>query len=113
MNSRRMLWGMALVVAAGVAGAVRADSVAKTYQVTGPVLEVSEKKIVVQKGDEKWEIVRDEATKSEGEIKVGDKVTIVYRMVATSVKVKGAGEEEKAGEEKKDEGKKDEGKKKK
>jgi len=33
---------------------------AKTYQVTGPVVELNEKTIVVQKGDERWEIARDE-----------------------------------------------------
>jgi hypothetical protein len=58
---------------------------AKTYQVTGPVLEVTDKAIVVQKGDERWEIARNEKTKIDGELKVGSKVTIHYRMVAVSV----------------------------
>lgn len=35
----------------------------KDYQVTGPVLDVKEDIIVVQKGDEKWEIGRDKGTK--------------------------------------------------
>jgi hypothetical protein len=39
----------------------------KTYQVTGPVLEVKEDLIVVQKGKEKWEIVRDKDAKVTGE----------------------------------------------
>ncbi|MFI5119331.1 MAG: hypothetical protein ACHQM4_02910 [Thermoanaerobaculia bacterium] len=58
------------------------------YQVTGPVLEVSDTKIVVQKGKEKWEIARDASTKVTGDLKVGSKVTIEYKMTATSVDVK-------------------------
>jgi hypothetical protein len=61
---------------------------AKTYQVTGPVLELTEKTIVVQKGDERWEIARDSKTKIDGDLKVGNKVTIHYRMVAVSVDAK-------------------------
>lgn len=61
----------------------------KTYQVTGPVLEVNDDVIVVQKGKEKWEITRTKETKVTGELKVGAKVTIEYRMTATSVDVKG------------------------
>ena len=60
----------------------------KAYQVTGPVLEVNESTIVVQKGSEKWEIARDSKTKSDGEVKVGDRVTIHYRMSATEIEVK-------------------------
>ncbi|CAN5672712.1 hypothetical protein BH20VER1_BH20VER1_06560 [soil metagenome] len=61
---------------------------AKTYQVTGPVVEVSEKMITVMKGKDKWEIDRDEATKVKGDLKVGDKVTINYTMTAKDVEVK-------------------------
>ena len=62
----------------------------KTYQVTGPVLEVTNDMIVVQKGQDRWEIARDASTKVTGELKVGEKVTIEYRMTATSVEVKAA-----------------------
>ena len=58
---------------------------AKTYQVTGPVLEVSSDMIVVQKGKDRWEIARDASTKVTGDLKVGSKVTIEYRMTATTV----------------------------
>jgi len=64
-----------------------ADS--KQYQVTGPVLEVTPTYLVVQKGDEKWQVGVDKNTKN-ATVKVGDKVTIYYRMVATEVEVKGA-----------------------
>lgn len=61
----------------------------KTYQVTGPVLELNDKVIVVQKGDEKWQLGRDKGTRINGELKVGAKVTIEYRMIAVDVEVKG------------------------
>lgn len=60
----------------------------KTYQVTGPVLEVTDTAIVVQKGKEKWEIARDHDTKVKGELKVGAKVTVEYRMSAASIAAK-------------------------
>jgi hypothetical protein len=60
----------------------------KTYQVTGPVLEVRDDVIVVQKGKEKWEIARAADTKVKGDLKVGSKVTIEYRMTATTVEAK-------------------------
>jgi len=60
------------------------------YQVTGPVLEVREDVIVVQKGTEKWEIARDKATIIVGNLKVGAKVTIYYTMQASKIEVKEA-----------------------
>ena len=63
---------------------------AKTYQVTGPVLEMTGDMIVVQKGKDRWEIARDGSTKMPADVKVGDKVTIEYRMTATSVEAKPA-----------------------
>ncbi len=60
----------------------------KTYQVTGPVLEMTGDVIVVQKGKDKWEIARDAATKVTGDLKVGSKVTIEYTMKAATVEVK-------------------------
>src|SRR5437588_2006293 len=60
----------------------------KTYQVTGPVLEMNDKMIAVQKGKDRWEIARDSSTKVNGDLKVGAKVTITYTMTATDVEVK-------------------------
>ena len=67
-----------------------AFAAAKKYQVTGTITELTDKMIVVQtvKGDERWEIERSADTKVEGELKVGAKVTIEYRMVAQNVEVK-------------------------
>jgi hypothetical protein len=44
--------------------------------------------IAVQKGKDRWEMARDASTKVTGNLKVGSKVTIEYRMTATSVEVK-------------------------
>ena len=78
----------ALVFSLFLACAQNLQAAPKTYQVTGPVIEVTDQMIVVQKGDEKWEIARDEATKAIGVVKVGDKVTIHYRMTATRIESK-------------------------
>ena len=68
---------------------------AKDYQVTGPVLEVTDSMIAVQKGKDRWEIAKDSSTKSSGEVKVGDKVTVHYTMTATSIESKGTAKAEK------------------
>jgi hypothetical protein len=81
----RMGW-----VLAGLLLASTAWAATKTYQVTGPVLEVSDSMIAVQKGKDRWEVARDASTKVDGDLKVGAKVTIEYRMIATSVEVKPA-----------------------
>ena len=63
----------------------------KDYQVTGPVLDVTDDVITVQKGSEKWEIGRNKDTKINGDLKKGSKVTIQYKMTASTVDVKDAG----------------------
>jgi len=77
-----------LVLAAFSAG--YAFAATRTYQVTGPVLELRADAVVVQKGTEKWEIARDSSTKVTGDLKVGAKVTITYRMTAADIEVKPA-----------------------
>jgi hypothetical protein len=62
----------------------------KDYQVTGPVLDVTDDVITVQKDKEKWEIGRSKDTKVKGDLKKGSKVTIHYKMTATSVESKDA-----------------------
>jgi len=89
---RLVLIAAVLLFAASVAFAASV----KTYQVTGPVLELKDDMIVVQKGNDKWEIARDKDTKVTGELKVGAKVTIMYRMTATSVEAKEDGKAAKA-----------------
>jgi len=60
----------------------------RIYQVTGPVLEVRDDAIVVEKGKEKWEIARTAATAVKGDLKKGDKVMVEYTMSATKIEVK-------------------------
>lgn len=63
----------------------------KTYQVTGPVLDVGDGTVTVQKGKEKWEIALPaDAKVTGGELKKGEKATIEYRMTAVSAEVKAA-----------------------
>lgn len=74
----------ALLLSAGLASAAGP----KSYQVTGPVLEVRDDMIAVQKGKDRWEIGRDASTKVTGDLKVGSKVTVEYKMLGTAVEVK-------------------------
>lgn len=80
-------WIVGAVLAAFFAGAVWAAGPTQ-YQVTGPVLELTEDLIVVQKDNEKWAIARTKETKVQGELKVGAKVTVFYTMSAAKVEVK-------------------------
>ena len=88
------VFSLIAVASLALSSAAFAES-AKDYQVTGPILEVSDSMIAVQKGKDRWEIARDSSTKTSGEMKVGDKVTVHYTMTATNVEVK-AGKAEKA-----------------
>ena len=90
MLKNRLIRTCLFVVVAVVLIGVAFAAAPKIYQVTGPVLAVSSDLIVVQKGNDKWEISRDANTKVTGDLKVGAKVTIQYRMVAASVEVKSA-----------------------
>ena len=64
----------------------------KSYQVTGPVLEIAPTMIAVMKGKDRWELSRDQNTKVTGDLKVGAKVTISYKMVAQEIEAKVATE---------------------
>lgn len=88
-NVRRIAPALALVAAIlGAAPAFGAN--AKSYQVTGPVEEISNDMIVVMKGKDRWEIARDASSKVPADVKKGDKVTVYYRMTATEVESKAA-----------------------
>lgn len=78
---------VALAVAALIPAFAHAAGV-KTYQVTGPILEIRPDAIVVQKGSDKWEIAKDAAAKVTGELKVGAKVIVEYTMAAATISVK-------------------------
>jgi phosphate-selective porin len=90
-----------------VAATMLLGTVAYADQVTGPVLEVTDTKIVVDKAGERHEIARDKDTKGDKNIKKGDRVTVEYNMTATKIESKGAKKDDKA---KKEEPKKDDAK---
>jgi len=84
MKRRALAYALATLLVAGPALA----GTAKTYQVTGPVVDVSADTITVKKGNDNWEIAKDASTKTSGDVKKGDKVTVMYRMTATSIESK-------------------------
>ena len=86
----RKLYLAAGLVAAVLAAAPAFGASAKAYQVTGPVVEISNDMIVVMKGKDRWEIARDASSKVPADVKVGDKVTVYYKMTATEVESKAA-----------------------
>jgi hypothetical protein len=86
---KRTVVTLALAALVAVMLAMPAGAAApKTYQATGPVLELTADTIVIQKGSERWEIGRDATTKITGDLKVGSKVTVEYRMTAATITVK-------------------------
>ncbi|HEU0209692.1 MAG TPA: hypothetical protein VFQ78_12025 [Candidatus Udaeobacter sp.] len=84
----KMKSAFSLLAAASLAFSSAAFAGAKTYEVSGPVLEVNDSMIVVKKGNDRWELDRDSNTKVTGDVKVGDKVHITYTMTAKEVEVK-------------------------
>ena len=84
MNKNLLLILTAALTLSAAAFAASPDS----YQVTGPIVEVTDTKIVVMKGKEKFEIARGADTKVTGELKVGTKVTIEYSMTAKTIEAK-------------------------
>ena len=81
---KRSMIALSALLLAG--SALAAD---KSYQVTGPVLEMTDTTVTVQKGNDKWVLNRSAATKVTGELKVGAKVTIEYTMTAVTIEAKG------------------------
>ena len=63
---------------------------AKSYQVTGTILEVKPTMIAVQKDGDRLEMDLDPQTKVTGELKIGSTVTITYVMSATKADATGA-----------------------
>jgi hypothetical protein len=83
-QSRRLLMKRVIALTALLIAAPAAFA----YQVTGTVVEVNDARIVVDKDGEKHEMARTKETKASGAVKKGDKVTVQYKMTATSIEVK-------------------------
>jgi hypothetical protein len=77
-----------VVIAAFTLGAGSLLAKAKTYQFTGEVQKVEKGSFTVKKGTEVWEFEAGSEAKGADGLKVGDKVTVKYRMVATDVQKK-------------------------
>jgi hypothetical protein len=91
MKKTQLILLASFCVAACLAASSLHAADAKTYQVTGPVIELTASTITVQnKEKENWQIARNSSTKVTGDLKVGAKVTVYYTMVAAEVEVKEA-----------------------
>src|SRR6476619_3339768 len=90
---------LSLIAAVAFGSAAFAGS-PSSYQVTGPVTAVDDSMITVMKGKEKFEVARDSNTKVTGDLKVGEKVTIMYTMTAKEIEVKSAAKTDKKKEDK-------------
>lgn len=86
---RNVWWLGVLVVTLVLAFFAGLNAAAKSYQFTGTVKSVDGGTLVVEKtAKEVWTFSTDSSTK--GTAKVGDKVTVYYKMVATEIETKPA-----------------------
>ncbi len=86
---KKLFLSLAVAVAFSTAGISLKAADAKDYQVTGPVVEITPDYIVVKKGEANWQLARNKSTKG-SDVKVGDKVTVYYTMIATEIEAKPA-----------------------
>ncbi len=86
---KRTLWiGLAVILAIGLAG-LAGHAAEKSYQFTGLVKSVDGSTFTVEKSPkEVWTFSTDTSTK--GTPKVGEKVTVYYKMIATEIDAKPA-----------------------
>ena len=78
-----------VVIALGIGFGAGLTAATKTYQFTGVVKNADSGTLVVEKSaKETWTFSTDKDTK--GTPKVGDKVTVNYKMIATDIEVKPA-----------------------
>jgi hypothetical protein len=91
---KRTIFSLMAAGSIALSGAAFAGS-PSSYQVTGPVTAVDDTMVTVMKGKEKFEVARDSSTKVTGDLKVGDKVTIMYTMTAKEIEVKSAAKADK------------------
>jgi hypothetical protein len=87
---KRALWLCAIVIAALIVGVgIGVSAAAKTYQFTGTVKANDAGTLTVEKSaKETWTFETSKDTK--GTAKVGDKVTVTYKMLATDIETKPA-----------------------
>ena len=83
---RRIVAAVAIALCA--AGAFAAQ---EEYQMTGPIIQVDDTKITLEKDKVTREFTRDASTTIKGDLKVGAKATVFYKLVAISAEVKDSG----------------------
>jgi hypothetical protein len=84
---RFAVWGSLLALVAVLLLAGAAAGAEKTYQFTGTVKAVEGTTFTVEKSaQEIWTFSTDSSTK--GTPKVGDRVTVYYKMIATQIEAK-------------------------
>jgi hypothetical protein len=81
--NRAVAIGLGLIIVLAIVYATATQP--KSYQVTGPVLTINGDVITVQKGQDKWELMKTADTEVIGKLAVGTKVRIEYKMVATKI----------------------------
>ena len=82
---------ISLVLAAVALGAMLGwAAAASSYQKTGTVKEIAGDSFTLDLGKEAWRFYTDGSTQGKEALKVGDKVTITYKQVATKVESKTA-----------------------
>ena len=86
---KRLTLSLVAVCSLLFTGLATAFADATDYQVTGPILSMTDTTITVQKGKEKWEINKGTVAGA-ADLKVGDKVTVHYTMTATTIETKPA-----------------------
>jgi hypothetical protein len=59
----------------------------KTYMISGTITDMKGDVFTIQKDNTKYEMSRDAEAKVNGDLKVGSKVTVVYKMTATTIVV--------------------------
>jgi hypothetical protein len=81
---------LAVLCALAPAFAPAAMAGPKEYPMTGPIIALTDTTVVVQqaKTHESWEFARSPDLKGMADLKVGDRVTVHYTMVAVSVERK-------------------------
>jgi hypothetical protein len=78
-------YGLVLLV---LLASLSAGAATRAILITGPVTDVREDVIVIQKGKQQWEIARGPATKVRGELRKGALVTIEVYLSAGTIDVR-------------------------
>ncbi|MGN6719683.1 MAG: hypothetical protein ACTHLX_20110, partial [Candidatus Binatia bacterium] len=62
-----------------------------SYRVAGPLVKLNDDVITVAKGNEQWEMRRNGETKVNGQLAIGSRVVVEYKLSATSIDVRRVG----------------------